>query len=251
MTSCQYETEYFENSNVKHFKCERDALDNKGACLFHDRSFLQDKNHPENVQKSDLFTCFIRDKISDPASDRIECIGYHLPNITIHEKFTKTVLFIECKFQETDFSKSLFLAKAYFSKSLFLAKVNFSGSDFIDYAVFFGSRFSMDADFSEVTFNNKLTFYESEFHKALFNRTKFSEVILKRSIFIDYAVFFGFRFSMDADFSEVTFGKGLDFSRSRFSCEADSIEIDSPRRHFSPESTFLKDMRYSTDCNFA
>ena len=108
----------------------------------------------------------------------------------------------------------------------------------------------MDADFSEVTFNNKLTFYESEFHKALFNRTKFSEVILKRSIFIDYAVFFGSRFSMDADFSEVTFGKGLDFSRSRFSCEADFSRNRFSDKTFFSRSTFLKEAIFYS-CNFS
>jgi len=136
VTICQYKTEYSDpqNRNVKkHFKCDRAALDNKELCLFHDKTFLQDKNHPDNIQKAiDVFTSFIRDKISDCTCNRIECIGYYLPDIGIHEKFTKPVFVIQCKFQEADFSRSLFSGKAYFSESLFSGKADFSACDFID-----------------------------------------------------------------------------------------------------------------------
>jgi len=124
VATCQYKTDYFDpqNQNVKRFKCDRYAIDNKEVCLFPDKTFLQDKKYPDNIQKAaDVFTSFIRDKISDRNYDRIECIGYHIPDIAIHEKFTKPVFFIQCEFQETDFSESLFSAKTCFSESLFSA----------------------------------------------------------------------------------------------------------------------------------
>ena len=104
--------EYRDPHNLKaskRFRCDITAVGSKEVCLFHDKTFLQDKKHPDNMQLAiDVFTSLIRDKNSDSSCDIIECVGYHLPDIEIREQFTKPIFFIKCKFLELDFSRSCF-----------------------------------------------------------------------------------------------------------------------------------------------
>jgi uncharacterized protein YjbI with pentapeptide repeats len=193
---CQYKIKYFPN---KSFECINDALPGKEYCLFHDKYFLQDKNHPDNEQIAIKgFKAKIYDHISN--HKHIECIGYWLPD------FEMGNILAQLGFDKPEFRISVDLSKCHFKKA------NFSGCKFLRGAQFNEAEFSDEANFADVELYGQISFNNSTFFAtANFSSAKFSEN--------NEADFVGTKFS-DVYFFGTKFHGGANFQTARFSGEA-------------------------------
>lgn len=96
-----------------------------GLCMFHDESYLQDKDKCKEQSIRDGLDAKIRQSID--GKEPLFCMGYHLPDIIIKENFTKPVSFIKCIFQgKADFHSAKFSEKANFGSAAFSGEADFS-----------------------------------------------------------------------------------------------------------------------------
>jgi hypothetical protein len=111
---CSYKSEYydFQSYKTKTFPCDQEPLENKDVCLFHNKSYLKDRNHPENKNK---VIERLQKRIENSKKNKmpLKCIGYYLPDIELNkEEFFQPVYFNNCKFQKASFSGATFSSKA-------------------------------------------------------------------------------------------------------------------------------------------
>ena len=102
MKRCNYNSNYFDydDKETKLFECRENAVNNN-FCIFHDDKY---DNNDETLHQ-----LINKIKTSSNKNEKLFCIGYHIPKITIQESFSKPVYFTKAIFKEkADFSGSKF-----------------------------------------------------------------------------------------------------------------------------------------------
>src|SRR5690348_3757280 len=196
---CKYKNQY--NITKKHitkiFQCDNDALES-GLCKFHDITYLTE------TTQDDLDSCLI-EKLKDSIKTKKElvCVGYHIANMSVIEKFSESVYFDKVVFHgEVHLDNSEFEKDIQFSKCVFEKDVSFTGSVFLDEVDFSGSTFhGSQVAFQLLQFSNKVNFSKSEFPNVFFTTTKFRYVDFSNSIFNGSADFWRSEFNDGADFN--------------------------------------------------
>jgi uncharacterized protein YjbI with pentapeptide repeats len=256
--SCTFTTRYndYQINKLQTFKCKQIPLANKHVCLFHDKTYLEDSNHPENKEYVSRTLYDIVEQ-SIRKDEPLYCIGYYLPNITIDEKFKQPIYFQACKFKGVDFSDAKFSAKtnffqatfsdkAIFSKATFSEEANFSGATFKKKAIFSKATFSEEANFSGATFSEEadaVFTYTTFSDKADFSNAKFCSAKASPEI----ADFSNAKFSKEANFAGATFKKKAIFPYTSFSDKSKAIfskATFSDKINFSG-ATFLAEADFS------
>ena len=176
MGQCEYgkdkkEWHYdFDKKNYITYQCPRNALLHRNRCEFHDEEYAQ--NNPDDVMK--LFYDLIDDAIQNVK--QLDCAGFYLPGkVDLTDKefkngvsfsnatFTKEAIFSDARFtKEAIFLEATFTKEAIFSDARFTKEALFSHTSFSGRADFDKSTFSI-ADFTDVDFNDEVSFSFSEF----------------------------------------------------------------------------------------
>jgi Pentapeptide repeats (9 copies) len=205
LAKCQFTIEYYEIEKKKmdKFYCEEEASRSSSFCIFHDKSYLEDKSifeeHRQEVSKT------LMDKVNDSITNNkaLFCIGYYLPaDIRIQGIFNKQVNFSHSKFQRIDFSSAKFSGGANFRAAKFSGITDFSAAKFSGGAIFHSANFSKEATFHSAKFSGVATFHSAKFSKeATFPSAEFSGVaIFYLTRFSGVTIFSASKFSGEADF---------------------------------------------------
>ncbi|WIH85992.1 pentapeptide repeat-containing protein [Brachyspira pilosicoli] len=140
----------------------------------------------------------IKNQLEKDCKCRINVIS--IKSIKVY--FNKQVYFyndVDFKFNNLDFSNSIFNGNVNFSKNIFDGKVDFNNSIFNEEVDFNNTTFNGKVDFNNTTFNEKVDFNNTRFNKEL--SFSFSS------------------FYKGSDFSGVTFNDNINFSYSKFQLE--------------------------------
>lgn len=93
---CEFHSGYFDpvSNEPKLMTCElREHTPGKHFCIFHDPEYLKYQKDTEDDHSSAVEAELIK-RIEKSQSEKIPliCVGYHLPSISITEKFHETVI---------------------------------------------------------------------------------------------------------------------------------------------------------------
>ena len=178
---CKYKHEYWDHEPLRHrsFKCKEKAVKD-GFCIFHHPNYC--KKHPERVRKE----FYKKVESAVKSNNKLLCIGYNLPEISLRKKFPISV---------------------YFSHSMFHGTADFYSAKFEGRAVFTGASFTEEADFEHARFTE-----EARFNEATFT----DEVSFEFAIFTDDATFSFASFHKEANFEHAEFHKGAYFTLGKF-----------------------------------
>jgi uncharacterized protein YjbI with pentapeptide repeats len=95
-------------------------------------------------------------------------------------KYLQLSDFSNCNFNDSDFSKSIFLAESTFEHSQFHKDANFENCQFNKTAKFTGCKFHGNASFNESRFSDDAIFDDASFEKALYLiRTKYARFYIR------------------------------------------------------------------------
>jgi uncharacterized protein YjbI with pentapeptide repeats len=183
-----------ENYHVD-YRCEEKALDS-GFCIFHDENYLSNSSVFE--ARCDTIRNRLNELIDEHNinSKPLRCIGYHLPDILIKQKFKGDLIISDSKIHSANFTGSEFEGKVQINNSEFSGQVSFCLTKFLE-----------DVDLHQTDFVEEANFSRAEFHKTShFTTMKFQK----------QPSFKGVTFTDDADFGETKFVKGADFSDCKF-----------------------------------
>ena len=184
-----------ETNKQEEYFCDEESHSSSDYCIFHDKHYLEHdyKNRKNTVIKR------LHSKIEEDIKEKKEilCIGYHIPEIEINEKF-----FVSVYFNWTNF-----VGKTSFKNSEFHKSVDFSYTKFIgDHVLFMGAKFfgkivmfeftefnSTNLNFSWIEFSvkKKISFIGANFKGVDFSATKFSspDIYFSRAEFHGYTHF--------------------------------------------------------------
>jgi hypothetical protein len=238
LVKCQFTDKYYDYESkawVYNYNCPDEEILDSGLCIFHDENYLKEgkDNRKEHEQK---VIAKLMEKVRNSINqkEKLLCIGYHLPDITIKEaNFTKPVYFSECKFQ----------GKADFIGASFQAQADFGFAEFSGLAIFGSATFSSGANFSSAIFSGQAEFFNAKFSGlAYFSSATFSGQIasFNNATFFEQASFSNANFKEITYFSGAIFLKVTDFNLAAF--------FD--RTYFSDRSPVLGTFNEETRFNY-
>src|SRR2546428_8243181 len=211
---CTYTNKFLKGE----FKCERERIENKNYCIFHDENYWKDS--PDDY--AETFKDVIEREVIQQGYSRM--IGYHIPKFSFMDMNTNRELY---------FDHAIFHDLVYFSGTTFTAQVSFSNATFEKEASFLNSVFLPKVHFRQAAFKDKsyfdgalfsdgVNFYETMFEKeSVFRNTVFrNEVFFPKAEFKEEVNFVGALFTGKTDFSNTKIHKA-DFSQADFAEEAD------------------------------
>jgi len=193
---CKYKIRYWDYEARKFllFECTKKAVKD-GFCIFHHPNCW--KEYP--VKVANEFYKKVESAIQN--NEKLLCIGFNLPELTLRMKFEKPVYFNSSGFHgKTDFQGAAF-NRACFQRATF------------NKAFFRGATFKQELDFNKSTFNAAY-FSKATFGRANFCNTIFGKAVFKEAIFNE-AYFANATFN-EAYFTGAKFNEKADFRRARF-----------------------------------
>jgi hypothetical protein len=215
LVKCLFRTKYYElnDDNWIDYYCDNlnDILAS-GLCIFHDRSYLQDKINREKHEKDVKNKLMSKVRKSQQNKEVLRCIGYYIPDITIKGKFTERVYFSKCEFQgEANFSRGYISTSAedldefrHINADDKVARENFMNA-WLEANL--EAKFAAEANFYEAKFQGEANFSQAKFQgKAIFDKSKFSaEANFTSAEFRQPALFWNSTFCAEADFWQAKF----------------------------------------------
>ena len=169
---CKYRAKYFDyEKGIVSYHCPRPAVTDKGFCEFHDPDYWRE--HKAEVRHK--FERIVERALKE--KEKLLCIGFHLPSVTVKGQFEKPVYFSGAKFHE----------RAVFSDAEFHERADFSDAKFSSEALFVHTRLifsteDYDQD-RDVLDGNCVSFRYAEFLKP--SRVAFDNVYLGRVSFVN------------------------------------------------------------------
>ena len=211
---CTYKNEYYDpvsKTNVN-YMCPYNSHDSSELCELHDPTYLETHSPDESLR---LFNLTLANMSS---RQKLECIGFHLPNITLNN-FSYPVYFIECVFHnDADFSNLVFYEYATFQQSVFESDCSFTGSEFQNDVSFFKVSMGENTtiDFSACNFLKLSDFTDANLQISSFTNAEFHDGLFRNTSFFQSTTFSYSIFKTKLDFSHAEFHDTSDFSFSEF-----------------------------------
>jgi uncharacterized protein YjbI with pentapeptide repeats len=279
LARCTYVKDYYDwGKDTNHFECNEEADENR-FCIFHDEGYLKNSEnlaaHEQNILsrfKQKIRRCVSKD-------EPLLCVGYHLPQIEVKERFTQPVVFDDAKIGFADFSECKFLSSVNFGGTEFLYDAIFTETEFHGNAYFGSCKFQQSCNFDSAVFHRDTIFSFAEFtgqeydltagyfsQSEFLGPTEFSEIKVSGGIYF-YQVKFCRKVTFKAasftgrdsskldkiigaaDFIGVEFQEGGNFFNTKFAGEANFSESIFMQRAKFNESEFAGDVHFS-DCLF-